>query len=264
MSGKPVIFTLNQIQEPHSSYGSFDLACGVHIQGQRHHTVDVTEITGNEEDILASDNITVARKFSMLITNCVQKIGPYSDRAVVTAAVLAMTTTDRIQSLFRIRCVSVGKELPFEDACPNCNKEAMWTQNLEEIAIRPLADLDTRNFELELPSRKTVSWHIMCGADDERIAKLSDPLSKSTLSVLARIALLNGKPATLADIKKLGVADMDALRQEFRSREGGVDTTMELECPYCSHAYTKELDILSSGFFYPSAMLKAWRKKLSS
>ena len=81
----------------------------------------------------------------------------------------------------------------------------------------------------------------------------SDGLSQA---ILMRLEMLGDEKPTLKMVKSLGMRDRNFLRDQFQKVEGGVDTTLELECPACGHEWEKDLDLSAASFFFPGARRK--------
>ena len=117
----------SQLDHAKSSIGTFVLPCGyLDSAGVLHTEVCVKEISGHEEDLLASKAIPEARKLGELIANCVTRLGPLTDRGQIAMAVKELLVGDRAFLLFAIRRVTVGDNYPFRARCPSCEKEHLY------------------------------------------------------------------------------------------------------------------------------------------
>jgi len=252
------IHTIQQMETPKSVNGVFDLPCGyINPQTQELVTeVQVREITGNEEDMLASRQIPSHTKITQLLSGCVLRVGDETNKGRIAQIVQDMLVGDRVFLIFCIRRVTLGDDLPVREKCPECGTTTLFMVNLaEDLKARPMADPMKRIFDVELPSGKTARFRVSTGADEARLAKLrkrhvkqSDGLSQA---ILMRLELLEGEKPTLQMVKSLGMRDRHFLREQFEASEGGVDTSMEFECPSCEHEWEKELDLSAANFFFP-------------
>jgi hypothetical protein len=130
----------------------------------------------------------------------------------------------------------------------------------EDLQARPMKDPMRRVFDVTLPSGASARFRVSTGLDEANIHKLNrrqkhkaDGLSQS---ILMRLELLRGEKPTLPMVKSLGMRDRHFLREQFQETEGGVDTTLELECPACGHEWEKDLDLSATNFFFPGARQK--------
>lgn len=252
------IHTIRQMETPKGSNGVFELPCGYIDPRTRELVteVQVREITGNEEDMLASQQVPSAQKISQLLAGCVTRIGSVTDQGLIAGMVQDLTVGDRVFLIFAIRRVTLGDELPVREKCPECKVTTLFMVDLDkDLTSRPMPDPTKRVFDVMLPSGLAARFRVSTGQDEANMAKLvrrqqhkSDALSQS---LLMRLEMLGDEKPTLKMVKSLGMRDRNFLRDQFQAVEGGVDTTLELECPACGHAWEKDLDLSASNFFFP-------------
>lgn len=254
----------NQLDTPKSTHGQFDLPCGyLDSAGNLHTAIHLREMTGREEDLLASNKLSPQRKINALIVNCMVGIGSITDRNQFAEIVPQLPIGDRVFLLLALRRTSLGDEYPVEEACPSCGVKSNYLLNLADLETKPMADPKKRVTEVTLPSGKKARFRIGMGIDEERVAKVPDEEKPSTL-LLTRTEVLDGKVPTMLDIKALSWRDRQALRAAFDDNDGGVDTELDLTCPACNHEFQKELDIGQQGFFFPHLAQKALKTKSST
>lgn len=254
-----VIETMQQakLEEPSGSMGVFELPCGfMDGDGVLHTEVHVREIRGHEEDMLGSNSVPNHKKIGLLITGCLQRVGTIEDRAKLNAVSDHLTVGDRVFLMFAIRRASLGDEYPFRGVCPQCKYRGIFMLDLKDLEVKKMEEPGKRVFDRKLPSGKAVRFRPLLGKDEERLSKASSSNEALSLAILMRLEMLEGEPPTLADVKNLGMRDRNFLRGEFDKIEGGVDTTLDMGCPQCSHEFEEELDISQAGFFFPSSVLK--------
>jgi len=250
-------FAQNQMEVPKSTQGIFDLPVGfLAPDGEILTEVKVREITGVEEDMLAARNIPGGKKITQLLTNCVERLGPVTEKAILANCLRDLVIGDRVFLMLAIRRVSLGDELPFREQCPECGKKGDYIQDLSELPTKPMPDPKQRVFETALPSGKKARWHCMTGKEEEALAKVKVEDQLST-SIACRLDTLDGKPADLPAIKGMSLRDRNAFRDAYAASEGGVETEVDLTCPHCGHEYKTELEIGAMGFFFPSRVQKS-------
>lgn len=249
------------------SVDSFKLPCGyLDEDGNLHTDVDVREMTGEEEEILAAKNMAVMKKMNKILSRCTTAIGSITDPRQIEAIIPDLTQGDRVYLLFAIRRVSLGDDFPFTTQCPQCEQKSNLTVNLSELAIKEMADPKLRTYPVELnKSHKKVTMKVLTGRGEDSISKAAT-VGKDIISVamLARMEAIDGRPATLADLKALPLSDRNQLKDEWQEHEGGVDTEVDIQCPACDNEYKADIDIASQGFFSPSAVLKTWKASSNS
>ena len=258
--------TVNQnlLETPKSTQAEYSLPCGyLDSMGTLHQDVRLREMTGREEDLLASNKLSPQRKINALIVNCLEQIGTITDRTQFASIVPQLPVGDRIFLLLALRRTSLGDEYPVEMECPSCDVESHYVLDLSELETIPMKDPKKRVFETTLPSGKQVRFRIGLGSDEEAVAKVPDE-EKPTAMLLSRTELINGKTPTVFDIKGLSFRDRQALREAFDEHDGGVDTDMQMTCPACGHNFEKPLDLGQQGFFFPHRVQKGSKRKSST
>lgn len=252
------IHTVTQMETSKSVKGVFELPCGyLDPETQELVTqVHIREISGHEEDMLAAQQIPSSQKITNLLVGCVTQIGSVTEKSRIGRIIPELLVGDRVFLIFAIRRVTLGNELPVREKCPDCKKQTLFMVDLEEdLSTKPMKDPRRRIFDVTLPSGKTARFRASTGADEAKLAKVvkrhkkeSDGLSQS---ILMRLELLGDETPTLQMVKSLGMGDRHFLRAQFQEVEGGVDTTLELECPMCGCEWEKDLDLSAANFFFP-------------
>lgn len=256
------MLTLNQMEEPKSPIGVYILPCG-YLDAETNELVtevEVKEITGHEEDMLASTQVPNHRKLTSLIAGCVTRLGSITDRAKLVKVADELLIGDRVFLLFAIRRVSLGDELPVRETCPECKRKHLYVVDLSDLDMKAMPEPTKRVYDFSLPTGKKVRFRVSNGKDEERVAKIMKKQRDDALSamILMRLELLGDEAPTLDTIKALSMRDRHALRDEFNRVEGGVDTSMDFTCPNpeCEHEWSKDLDLGAAGFFFPSEVSK--------
>ena len=245
------------LEAPKSSQGVFDLPCGyLGPDGTLHTEIALRELTGAEEDLLATKQITPFKKYNELLVRCTQRIGTITDRGQLSVAVKGLPIGDRLFLLFAIRRVSIGDEYVFNEKCPNdaCGKTERYTVNLSELEIKKMPDPKKRIYDATLPSGATARFRISTGTDEERAMAVESKAEDAALSkgILMRLELLDGAPPELQAVKSMKWRDRMALREQWNQVEGGVDTEIDMTCSACGHAFKRDIEVTPS-FFFPSA-----------
>jgi hypothetical protein len=252
-------YVVNSLLDPKSSKGVYTLPTGyLDEAGKLHSVAEVREMTGEEEDLLASRNTDPVHKINTIMARCVTRIGEVTDPGQISSAVLDLPVGDRMFLLFAIRQVTLGDEYPFTTTCPEekCGKSAVYTVLVSSIDVKNAPDPAKRLFEGILPrSKKTFTYKMLTGRDEASVAAEN---SKDALSIAMkrRIVSIDGKEATLEAIKAIGLADRGYIRACFEKIDGGIDTSMDMVCKFCDHSFKTDLDISQAGFFFPSAVTK--------
>jgi len=257
-----------QLEQPKSPMGVFELPCGyLDSEGNIHTEVEVREITGHEEDMLGSRAIPGYKKIGNLISSCVVRLGKITDRGQLATIANELTVGDRVFLMFAIRRTTLGDEYPFRGACPNdnCGYRGLFTLDLADLEVRKMPNPEKRIYDLELPSGKKARCRPLLGRDEEELSKVSGNKEAGlSMAILMRLEMLEDQPPTLGAVKNLGMRDRNLLRSFFDDIEGGVDTSLEMVCPQCGTEFEEELDVAQAGFFFPSSVQKASKRKSST
>lgn len=270
------MMTEAQIREPKSSVGIFTLPCGfLDANGVLHTEVVLSEITGHDEDMLANAKIPSQKKLNQLLVSCIQRIGSITTKNEIAAAVPELLVGDRVFLILAVRRVSLGDDYPYKDTCPSCEKESLMNIDLSTLDVIPMPDPKKRIFDAKMPSKaacrawansgevpepeksnptgRSIRFRAMVGRDEEQVGKVQGKDDAISKLLALRVELLDGKPPTLADFQQMTMAERSYIRDElFRRHDGGVETTLDVQCPQCGAEYQRELEIGQTGFFFPS------------
>ena len=254
----------NQIETPKSSQGLFDLPCGyIDTQGVLHSEVHLREMTGREEDLLASTKVSNAKKVNALLAACTERIGGITEKAVIAQVIPVLPQGDRVFMLIALRRTTLGDEYPVEEVCPECSAKGNYLLDLGTLDVKHLEDPMKRVFDVALPSGKKARFRLGIGSDEDRMMRASEE-DRPSMVMLSRMEMLDGKVPTIAEIKGLSWRDRQALRSAMEANDAGVDTTMTLDCPSCGHTFDREVNMGDSGFFFPDRVQKPSKARSST
>lgn len=256
-----------QVEEAKSSVDMFELPCGyLDPEGNLHTDIEVREMTGEEEEILAAKNMPVIKKLNKILARCTVAIGSFRDQSDIERIIPDLTQGDRVYLLFAIRRVSLGDDMPLFVKCPQCEQESHVTIDLSDLEVKKMADPKIRVYTETLPkTKKKVVLKVLSGRGEEAISKAATT-GKDLISyaILTRIETMDGKPASIRDLKALPLADRNFLRDVWEDHEGGINTELTVACAQCDHEFDTNMSVGDPGFFNPLAALKNWKKKSSS
>lgn len=259
------MFIQHQMSEPRTPIGIFELPCGyISPSGELVTEVKVREITGVEEDLLASSNISAGRKVTQLIGNCLESVGSITDKPELIKIARDLVMGDRVFLMISIRRVTLGDLFPFEDECTLCNTKNLFSVNLSELKSKRMTDPMKRVFDVALPSGKAARYHVMCGRDEETSSKAVQGADRMSIGIFVRLDRLDNAPPDMNAVKNLGMRDRNFLREQFEEIEGGIETNIELTCPACGEDFETELNVGQSGFFFPTRIQKNSKRNSSS
>lgn len=243
--------------EAKSIAGGYELPTGyIDETGALHKDIVVTEITGEEEDILASKKMPVHQRMETILQRCITSIGTIQREGNTnwSRVIRDLHVSDRLFAIIKIRTVSIGAPFRFKTACMVCQEQFDQVVSLDDFRIGGLKDPAARSWKGTLPrSGKAYTAKVQTGAEEAKLASIAKSDDMLSLAIVARLVELDGlQPVTLPMVKKLSLADREHLRTDFQSREGDIDNKVDVECPHCSANFKTEIDIATPSFFFPS------------
>ena len=172
---------------------------------------------------------------------------------------------DRFYALLQIRAQTFGDDYAFSVQCasPACRERFEWSLNLQQLPVVPLSDAAKAAFragnrlETTLPRDGRKVWfRLLTGADEVRAASVLKAGREATLltALGLRIVEIDGVPdqERRKFLDDMEMADAAALLDQFDQADGGVETTIEVECPTCLGIQDVQLPF-ERGFFLPTA-----------
>jgi len=166
---------------------------------------------------------------------------------------------DRFYTLMQIRVATYPDEkYAFGVGCQNgsCGENFDWELDLDELPYKDLPEESKAKvrsqelFETDLHGTK-IKWKLATGKEEKRATrKVSSPTITAALGL--RIVEVEGvaRPSIDTWLEDLEVAECRDLLREFEAADGGVETEIEVECPYCLSVQRLDLPF-SAEFFVP-------------
>jgi len=233
---------------------------------------EIRGLKGKEGKLLADRNAARAGStFEKLLSGCwLQTIDPgvYDVAEGATLDWSKVLVADRFFALLQIRSLTFGDEYAFSIQCKSagCRERFEWELSLKDLPVRSLAEAakaafkEGNRFETTLPrDGRRVWFRLMTGADEVRAAaalkSVRDGMLLTALSL--RIVEIEGvtDKERRAFLEEMEMADATALLDKFDELDGGVETTLDVECPACFGVQEVELPF-ERGFFLPRAKEK--------
>lgn len=240
---------MQAIETAKSSVGSCTLSTGVMIGEKIIKEVTFREITGIEEDILAS-KMTNTKKLNTVMANCMMSFGDIQDRQSFLEIVQKMLTADRWIYLIALRAHSLGSSYKFDSVCPSCSKKDSLIYDLFDVKIENAPSADKLFSEFTLSNGMEVRIKAGDGFSDELIEKQMNAQNAITAAIFSRISEISKKPPVFSEIQKLSMKDRKLIRDKIDELEGDLDDNYKAVCPHCSHEYEQRLPLDAISFFY--------------
>lgn len=240
-----------------SSVASYELPTGWldTETGELYKEIELREITGEEEDMLASTRMSAGVKMNNLMTACIQKIGPHTDKSKIRSILDELVSNDRFFLVYKIREISLGPVYKFQTPCLHCQDNQLRMVDLSEVVIPGLLEPKKRIYEGTLPrSKSPYRWKVQDGRSEDFAQKLLEKNKDDILSTIIqqRVQEIDRQPVSLNLLKKLPLADRIFLRSEFTKIEGEVDDKIIVDCPKCGQTFEVTADVAKKEFFFPT------------
>ena len=214
--------------------------------------IELREMTGAEEELLTNQRlIRSGDAINQVLLNCLVRLGESTQPTMKD--VLDLLSGDRLFMLVRLRQISLGDEVELSLVCPSqaCRAENQLAVNLNDLLVTPYGS--EREFVFTLPaSGAAVTFVHLTGQMEKRLAALKEANISSAM--LMRIVDVGGKPPSKKTLADMPMRDRVALRREMLRVDGGIDTTIDLECADCGTRIRTRLES-DPGFLFPEARL---------
>jgi hypothetical protein len=230
----------------------------------------VKYLTSREENVLTSPTLTQSGKAIEIVlsSSILNWEGDFKDILV----------GDKNAILLYLRSTSYGDEFKFTYNCSNCKKETEGSVRLSSLESKEVEDMPDENGEYtytlprmklritkdEEPQEVIVKFKPKTIGDEIEIKRLENDdklivggyqikkTSEATYRTL--ITSVNGisdKNFILNTIKRMSMADSEALRKYMNKVEPGVDTNFKCNCQNCGHESKNNFPIDANFFGYP-------------
>ncbi len=241
------------------------LPIGLDIDGVRYREVIIDEMNGIDEENLASPKIknNGAKAISILLRRCIQEVVGYVSRKTNRNLLLSedivkkMYAADREYLVMCIKGLSDSLEVALDIECTECGQESFHKLNLADLDVYEWDESEPK-LEVELPRgfynqkqgtyHNKLVWKLPNGSIQEKLGgvKQNELASYMMASGIVSVEGMQFTPG-LEEVRSLSLTDRNAFASAIVENSVGVDTTMNLECPYCGSQFERSVDIM--GFF---------------
>lgn len=255
MEGKERIEEAKAVADFTASVQEVELISPVNFHGNVYDKVVIREMTGVEEDLLASKKISSSLKFDKLLTSVIDIVigenNRIEDKDVIFDFVRELMQLDRMNLLLQLRILSLGSEYQFEYTCSGCKKTNYAMVLLDDIQIKkPNLEGVSENglYDIDVYGHK-FTMKILTAKDEVSGLVENDVL---TTMLAQRIVKIDDKKGDLNTVKRLPIKFRQKLRNVIKLREGDIDLTIEAQCKYCGNVDRIEIDLGDTNFFFPA------------
>lgn len=192
--------------------------------------------------------------FDKILSACTVEVvapGPYStaeDGALNWGDVLI---GDRMYTLIQIRIATFGEQFLFKSQCGSCNAKSEYEIDLNDLEVQRLAPVDLKAFvdgnrlSTKVPGSGAAVLFRLPTGNDERRAVLNREKDKAIplQTLVSQIISIEGVQDVAKYLDELALSDVVALLKQLQTRDCGVETEIELECPECEAKRDIELPL---------------------
>ncbi|MFA6052274.1 MAG: DUF6760 family protein [Methylobacter sp.] len=231
-------------------------------QGVLHKEVELTPLTGREEELLANYHYPTAALVTEVLERCVKRIGTIesvtpsllrellvADRQYLLLMLRQLTFGDRIQATLLCPWPHCGKGVDIDFLISDvpispCDHEKYYSLNIEKFPDAQALGLGSESF-------MQVRYRLPNGHDQEAFSDTSranDVLAITTL--LSRCIIKFGciNHPTAEWLLQLPPAVRLRIEQEMEARAPNLELTMEAECPECKRSFIAPFEL--QDFFF--------------
>ncbi len=179
---------------------------------------------------------------------------------------------DRDYALMQIRIASWGDVYEFQAQCQACEATFGWELNLAELRVQELPAQSRERFRsgepfvATLPGLPPIKFRLPTGEDALRQRQRAKQRSRDGANLLLesvemRIIEIEGvqRGQPVRDLLEgLEMRQLRNLLDEFDRHDGGIDTSIEIECTECRRVQAVDLPF-DGGFFFPRT--PRWKQK---
>lgn len=206
----------------------------------------VRGLKGREIDLFVNKAEARKRKIgNKILSTCWLKTtspGPYSFETTPDFA--RVLQADRFYVMLQIRMATYGSTYAFPVKCDDedCLKPYEWELDLKDLPVKKVteADLETfkagNRFETEFGGRRVV-YRLPTGETASKIEQHMErsPEGRLTAAIKQRLIEVEGveSHAWQEWLQDLDAMDLEDMVELFDEHDGGVETDIDIECPYC-------------------------------
>jgi hypothetical protein len=227
----------------------------VDLTGALHREVELTALTGREEELLArSQTGESASLVSAVLSRCVRRLGTLEP--VTEAVARSLVVADRQYLLLRLREATFGEQIRASLVCPwpDCGKKVSIHFSTRDIPIQESQDkgpVYTMTLSAEAAGEsgddsRQIAFRLPTGADQEALSPILAQNEARALTMLLgrcvqRIGpLAHPDEAAIARLSPQARLEIETRMEAVAPR---VELMMETTCPDCRREFAAPLDL---------------------
>lgn len=174
---------------------------------------------------------------------------------------------DRFVALVQIRIATYGAAYAFDLPCERCGERIEWELELDALPVRALsvesraAFLAGNRFKTRLPDAGREVWfRLLVGNDERKLPQLRQANREKVLSasLAHRVLEIEGvaEKERRAYLEDLTMGDVRVLLAEVDRVDGGIETSIDIQCTACQAVQAVDLPFQAS-FLLPTGKASA-------
>lgn len=241
------------------------LPIGIDVDGKRYREVVIDEMTGIDEENLASKKVrnNGAKAITLLLRRCIQEIPGVMPRKKNPMGlcdenlIRDMYVADRDYLMLCIRALSGKSETLLEFACKECGQAQSEVVSLDNLEVYEWDDSDPEVF-IELPRgfldpvdnefKNKLVWRFINGKAQEGISTLPEGQMGSAMIVagLRSVENMTHLPS-MEEVRRLSLRDREVIANAIVECNVGADPSVDCTCEACGAEQKIEVNL--AGFF---------------
>lgn len=214
--------------------------------GTLHREVELTPLTGRDEESLAGTHGDGAALVTAVLSRCVRRVGAISPVPPEVAA--GLLVADRLYLLLRLRAACFGEQVRADVTCPwaDCGKRVSLSFSLGDVpVVRSPDPRPAYTAALSDPVLGEVEFRLPTGADQQELAAVAavDETRALTLLLARCVLRLGGRMAPPELVAALPAAVRTEIEQHLYDAAPRVEQAMDARCAECGRTFEAPFDI---------------------
>lgn len=222
--------------------------------GALHREVELTALSGREEELLADRNVGAAALVTAVLARCVRRLGPW--QPVSEDLIRGLLVGDRQYLLMKLRQITFGDRVEALVRCPwpDCGEAVDIDFFVSQVPLKEaqarsrLCTLDlseTAAAESALGAGASVCFRLPTGADQELLSPLLARNEAEALTALLSrcVEQINAAAADPEVVQRLSPAARLEIERAMQAAAPGVELTMDAKCPHCQRSFAAPFDV---------------------
>lgn len=203
---------------------------GTWVDGEIHRDAELRPLTGSDELLLASHAGTPAARANMLLSRCLERLGP--ERAVKPDDVRGLTIGDREALLLHLRRLTFGERLQCILDCPDCSEPMDIELAIGDLLVSPYPD-PRASYETAVAGggEKRLRFRLPTGGDQEAVANAAHEPGRAARALARRCTGRN-----------LDADAVERLSELMARLDPQAEIVLSLRCPVCEHRASAAVD----------------------